>query len=357
MESHGRTAVINRAAIILSVIILFSCNSKPKLVDVDPAFSQYIDAYTSGVVSKKNTIRIQLASDVSTTHTVNDTIKEKLFSFSPSVDGKAYWLDARTIEFKPDNDLTPSQLYEVNFKLGNVVKVPSKFDDFKFNIQIVKPSFEVNENGLRSNNKTAMNLNGKILTADVEQSANIEKLLTASIDGKLFPISWQHNESAKEHQFVINNILRTNNAQKLMLQWKGDAINSEQKGEEEIDVPALGDFKLLDVRASDEDEQYALVQFSDPISAGQNLDGLITVSDVENPAYTILGSEVKVYSNDELDGNHTINVSPGIENQWGDKIEKSYTSNVFFENRLPNVKIKGNGNILPNSTGKLVLAF
>jgi alpha-2-macroglobulin len=52
-------------------------------------------------------------------------------------------------------------------------------------------------------------------------------LLTASIDNKTFPISWQHNESAKEHQFVVNNIPRTNNAQKLMLQWEGDAINSK----------------------------------------------------------------------------------------------------------------------------------
>ena len=70
----------------------------------------------------------------------------------------------------PINDLTPDQLYEVNFKLGNVIKVPSKFDEFKFNMQIVKPSFEVNEYGLRSNNKTSMNLVGKIFTADVEQS-------------------------------------------------------------------------------------------------------------------------------------------------------------------------------------------
>ena len=134
-------------------------------------------------------------------------------------------------------------------------------------------------------------------------------------------------------------------------------LNIDEKGEKEIDVPAIGDFKLLDVRASDEDEQYALVQFSDPIAAGQNLDGLITISNIENPAYTILGSEVKVYAADALDGNYTVNVLPGIENQWGDKTEKSYTSNVFFENRLPNVKIKGSGNILPNSTGKLVLPF
>jgi len=87
------------------------------------------------------------------------------------------------------------------------------------------------------------------------------------------------------------------------------------------------------------------------------LDGLITISNIENPAYTILGSEIKIYASDALDGNYTVNVLPGIENQWGDKTSTSYTSNVFFENRLPNIKIAGTGNILPNSMGKLVLPF
>lgn len=357
MKASYVNANLYRAALLLFIVLLFSCSNEPKLIDVDPSFSQYIDAYTSGVVSKKNTVRIQLAADVATTHMLNEEIKEKLFAFSPEVDGKAYWIDARTIEFKPNADLAPDKLYEVNFKLGEVAKVPSKFNEFKFNIQIVKPSFEVNEYGLRSNNKTSMNLSGKIFTADIEQSASIEKILTASISGKAFAINWQHNEPAKEHQFVINNIPRINNAQKIILQWKGDAINSTQQGDKEINVPALGEFKLLDVRASEEDEQYALVQFSDPVSAGQNLDGLITISNIESPAYTILGSEVKVYAGDALDGNYTVNILPGIENQWGDKIEKSYSANVFFENRLPNVKIRGNGNILPNSTGKLILPF
>src|SRR6478735_6085007 len=357
MKTNRASTIINRIGFLLIIITFFSCNRKERLVDVDPAFSQYIDAYTSGVVSKKSTVRIQLSSGVSTTHTINEEIKNRLFSFSPAVDGKAYWIDARTIEFKPGKDLKPGELYEVSFKLGDVIKLPSKFNAFTFNLQVVKPSFEVNTYGLHSNNKTSMNLSGKIFTADVEQSAGIEKILTASLDGKSFPVSWQHNESAKEHEFVLTNIPRTNNAQKLLLQWNGDAINSTQKGDEQIDVPALGDFKLLDVRASAEDEQYALVQFSDPIAAAQNLDGLITISNIENPAYTILGSEVKVYAGDALDGSYTINVLPGIENQWGDKIERSYTSNVFFENRLPNVKIKGKGNILPNSSGNLVLPF
>ncbi|MBS1745297.1 MAG: hypothetical protein JST21_03905 [Bacteroidetes bacterium] len=357
MKMSFITRIVGYIVILLFTSVLFSCKTEPKLIDVDPAFSQYIDAYTSGVVSKKNTVRIQLAADVPTTHTINETLKDKLFSFSPAVKGKAYWLDARTIEFKPDNDLTPGQLYEVSFHLGNVIKVSTGFDEFKFNIRIIKPSFEVNDFGLRSNNKTDMNLSGQILTADVEQSSGVEKLLIATVNGKTFPISWQHNETAKEHQFNINNISRTNAEQKLILQWKGDAINSGQEGEKEITIPALGDFKLLDVKASGEDEQYALVQFSDPISSAQNLDGLISISDVENPSYTILGSEIKVYVSGELDGSHTVNVLPGIENISGDKLKQSYSSNIFFENRLPHVTIKGRGNILPSSTGKLLLPF
>src|SRR5258706_8273181 len=194
------STVLNRLIILLPFVFLLSCNKKTKLVDVDPAFSQYIDAYTSGVVSKKNTVRIQLASDAPLTHTLNENIKEKLFSFSPAVDGNAYWIDARTIEFKPDKDLTPDQLYEVNFKLAKVLHVPAKFDDFKFNVQVVKPSFEVDEYGLRSNNKETMNLSGILLTADIEESPKIEQLLSASLNGAAMKINWQHNETNKEHQ-------------------------------------------------------------------------------------------------------------------------------------------------------------
>ena len=117
MEPHKRSP-LKRLAGIACIAIFISCNNKEKLVDIDPAFGKYIDAYTSGVVSKKNTIRIQLASDASTTHTLNETLKEELFECTPAVEGKAYWTDARTLEFKPDKDLQTDQLYEIAFKLN-----------------------------------------------------------------------------------------------------------------------------------------------------------------------------------------------------------------------------------------------
>ncbi len=365
MQPHYHpTATLRRLALLCIVTIFFSCNKKEKLLSVDPAFSKYIEAYTSGVVSKKNTIRIQLAEDANTTHTLNETLKEKYFDFKPSVNGKAYWVDARTIEFKPDNDLKPDKLYEVHFNLDKVLDVPKQFKDFGFNIQVLKPSFEVEEFGLTTNNKQTMNLSGELRTADVEDSKNVEKLLSAKLNNSDLKIHWQHNEADKTHQFTINNIQRSNKEEKLSLQWNGDALNADTKGEKEIPVPAIGDFKVMNTRAMQGEQQYALVQFSEPIAVGQMLDGLITIEGVStttdeetNVSYTINNSEVKVYTTENLDGNYTVNVHEGIENQWNTQLNKSFTSNVYFETSFPSVKIQGRGNILPNSSGKLILPF
>ena len=340
-----------------SITIFTACKNNKKLVNIDPEFSKYIDAYTSGVISKKNTVRIVLASDASVTHGINETIEETLFEFSPSVEGKAYWVDAKTIEFKPSKDFTPNELYEVDFKLNKVMSVPSKFKKFTFNIQTIQPSFQVEENGLRSAGKNTMQLTGQIITADVETSANIEKILAANYNGSKMNIKWQHNEANKTHGYIIENIQRTNNSNNLTLSWNGDAINAKIKDEKNIAVPAIGDFKVLNIRAIQEQEQYALVQFSDPILIGQQLDGLINISNQENISYTVLGSEVKVYASDRLEGSYTASVVQGVENTWGEKLNNAFTANVFFENRLPSVQIHGKGVILPNTGGKIVLPF
>ncbi len=222
----------------LFMLMLFSgCHKKHQLIEIDPAYSKYIEAYTSGTISKKSAIRIQLASDANATHTLNEPIDKELFAFTPAVEGKAYWIDARTIEFRPTKDMQVDKLYEVSFKLDEVLKVPGNFSKFQFNVETIKPSFEVTDNGLRAVGKTDMSLSGQLLTADVQESADIEKLLTASVGGQKLVISWQHNEANKTHGFVINNITRTQAAQSLLLQWDGAPLNINIRDIKEIAVP------------------------------------------------------------------------------------------------------------------------
>ncbi len=352
-----KAAFFRTLLFLTATISLFSCNKKEKWLDVDPAFSKYIDAYTSGIVSKTTALRIQLASEVASTHAVGEEVKENLFDFSPDVKGKAYWLDARTIEFKPNSYLKQDQLYEVSFKLGKVTRVPEKYSSFKFSIKTVKPSFKITDEGLRSSGtKNKMSLTGNIETADLEEGAQIEKLLTASQSNTALKISWQHNDATKTHHYTIDNIDRATAVKNIDLRWNGNPMRMEVQGEKSLAIPAIGDFKVLNVVAENEAQQYASVQFSDPIAVGQDLTGLITVSNQSDLSYTINGSEVKVFVSGKLEGNYTVYVNPGIKNSWGDVLNKGFTSNINFENKMPSVIIHGKGNILPNS-GRLVLPF
>lgn len=169
---------------------MLSCKKKDKWLDVDPAYSKYVEAYTTGIVSKTTSIRVQLAADATTTHTVGQEVKEDLFSITPSAKGRATWIDARTIEFKPEKNLQPDQVYEVNFKLGSVTRVPEKFNEFRFSMQTIKPACILEQTGLRSTNeKDKMFLNGEITTADSEEATGIEKIISVSQG----TVSWQHS--------------------------------------------------------------------------------------------------------------------------------------------------------------------
>ena len=43
----------------------------------------------------------------------------------------------------------------------------------------------------------------------------------------------------------------------------------KSKGKEEISIPALGDFKLMDISVVQQPEQYVLLKFSDPLKEKQ----------------------------------------------------------------------------------------
>jgi uncharacterized protein YfaS (alpha-2-macroglobulin family) len=215
----------------------------------------------------------------------------------------------------------------------------------------------VSNDGLRSSgSKDKMYLDGTLSTADAEDPALVEKLLAASQYAATYKINWQHLDGNKIHQFNIAGISRFNSENTLQLKWDGSPLKISNKGQQELIVPAVGDFKILNVLAVNDAQQYASVQFSDPIAIDQDLTGLLSFTNQSDVSYSINGSEVKLFAGGQLDGNFTVNANAGIKNKWGQILEADYSSNVVFENRMPSVKIIGKGNILPNS-GKLVLPF
>jgi len=350
-----------RIVIFISCLLVLSCLTACRHTRkvMNPAMAKYIEAYTAGVISKQSTIRVQLTGNANVTHTQNEPVSEDIFDFSPSIKGKAYWIDATTIEFRPDANLTPEKTYTATFNLGKVMKVEDELKELDFEFKVMKPDYSIADNGLKVASSTSSNkmvFSGVITTADAEDPLQVEKVLTATFEGKTIPITWLHNATDRTSRFTIDNLIRGDAARSLELSWDGKPLKVDQAGKKTVEVPAISDFKVMNILAVSDPEQYLLVQFSDPISVAQNLDGLIGITGVSDLRYTIEGSEVKVFAPKRMEGSFSVVVNEGVLNIFDKRLDKNFSGNVDFENIQPSVTIPGKGVILPSSN-KLVMPF
>lgn len=131
--------------------------------------------------------------------------------------------------------------------------------------------------------------------------------------------------------------------------WLGNAAA-------DLEIPALGDFKVIGISVIQSPEQKVIINFSDPLQAEQNLAGLVTIENAENLAFVIDNTRLHILINSYVSNNRRLTVYPGIKNVAGFAFADTYESTLFFEDVKPAVELIGTGNILPKS-GNLVLPF
>lgn len=325
----------------------------------NPAFSAYISAYTSGMISNESTIRILLTNEMESPVEIGKPVDKKLFDFSPNIKGTAVWLDSRTIEFRPEERLPSNTSYKAEFFLSEIMEVPGEFETFDFDFQTMPQSYEVFVDGMTTTDKKTLRvqrLDGTLSTADVADPQQVEKIVTLTQNGKSLAITWIHEPNGTTHRFAVEGIQRTEKPGKVELAWNGSSIGVDLKGNKSIDIPALGDFKVVDVKVVQSPEQYAVLQFSDPILEDQNLEGLITLTGGSALKYVIEDNEVRVYPQSRQVGARTITAETGIQNILGMPLKERYAMEIMFEEIKPAIRLIGKGVILPNSNG-LIFPF
>ena len=345
-------------AVIVVLFFIFRPFSHRKIV-IDPGFSEYITAFTSGTVSVQSTIRIELAKEVGSVE-INSEVDKKLFSFSPGVSGKAYWVDNRTVEFRPEKPLKQDTRYIVEFYLSKLIKdIPRKFKTFEFDFQTIKQGVAVEIEGYQPYVMTSLtwnNVTGIVRTADIADDAAVEKILEASQNNKKLSITWTHNNSNKTHQFKVDSVFRGEKAGEVELNWKGSAIDADGSGHEVVKVPSIYDFFALEAKPVQEAQQYISIRFSDPLDPNQDLTSLIHLNNSSDLTFEIDRMFIKVYPSAQQKGSITVNIEEGIKNVAGAKLKKKQSFDIVFESIKPSIKLVGKGVILPDSKG-LIFPF
>lgn len=347
------------AAALIGLTLFGKMKSNSSEEKENPAFGSYISAYTSGIISTESTIRILLTNEMETPIEIGKPIEKTLFDFSPSIKGTAVWLDSRTIEFRPEKPLPTNTIYKAEFYLSEILEVPSEFETFDFDFQTMQQSYEVFIDRMTTTDKKTLRtqrLEGTLSTADVADITKVEKIVTVKQNGKNLAITWIHEGNGTMHRFQVNDIQRTEKAEKVEVTWDGSPIDVDIKGGKTLDIPALGDFKVMDAKVIQSPEQYAVLQFSDPIMENQNLTGLVTLTGGSALKFIIEDNEIRVYPETRQAGARTITAELGVKNILGMPLKERYVMELMFEELKPALELIGKGVILPNSSG-LIFPF
>ena len=345
---------------LCTLILLVSCSRKINdSVSQDPGFSEYILAHTSGVVSKKSPIRVQLVSELALNLPEGSELDIDLFNFSPKLKGTTKLIDKYTVEFIPDEELKSNQEYIANFAMSELVDIPEDYKTFVFKFKTINQNFAYHITGLHTVSETDLSkqeLVGTVSFADEIDTAYLDKFLLSYQNGRQLPVEWV-NLSSGTYRFSVQNITRSRVESEVKLSYRGEALGIDKFFETEVMVPAIGKFTVSSIIALQSPDQLLKVHFSDPLKENQNLEGLITIEGVSNLSFSIDNHNISVFLPQWVSGERKVTIHSGVKNASNEKLKKNHVETVRFESIKPSLKLVGKGTILPSSEGQVMFPF
>jgi len=308
-----------------------------------------ISSYTSGLVSKKEDILVKFQKPLEGTLNL-----ENILSFQPSLQGAIEQIDGWTIRFTPANDLIQNQTYLAKLNLGALFNdLPEKDQSFEFSFSVIKQFFALNISQLQWDNAAegTYKIEGTLRTNDFASTDLVKKCI--SVRPNDLKLTWTHSEDNQLHRFFVHNIKRSKKETKVEIVHSGDPLKIENlTGTRSIIVPAIGDFKILDVKVNIDDGQFLSLNFSERIDPEQDLAGLISIEDYDGKLeFAIQNNIVKIYPKNKLSGTKKIKVFKGIKNISGQGIKNENNYELTFAQLEPGLELLGKGIIVPDSEG------
>ncbi|MBK6264398.1 hypothetical protein JKA74_05065 [Marivirga sp. S37H4] len=345
---------ISTACTFILFLFISACSdsNENKVDSTLGPYSDYVKSISSGIISKQDPFVVNLNTDVSNIQP-NQEFSSGAYTISPSVKAKAFWKSPSSIVIQPIEKLESNQEYKVTLKLDKIMEVPKELSEFTFSVKTIPLSYAVELGKLVNTDETDFSkvaFSGNVNTSDWVNNEEVEKMLQASYEDKALKIEWKHEENAKNHAFVIRDIVRAKADQNLSISWDGSPIKVEEKGSAVIEIPSVDSFKIMSANVEREGEAYISVIFSDPLLSNQNFADFVQVKGYES-RYSAINNELKVYGNKgAFSGDLELKIFKNLRNSKGLGLDKEKSFSLKVSTFKPQVKIlAGEGVILPSS--------
>ncbi len=335
------------ALILFVSITLFSCRKKNNsTLEVGPTMvSEYVYGFSSGPIARDAQITVQLAP----VQGIQDINAAELIEINPSIDARIEWVGANTIAIQPVGLWEVDEVYNIKIILA---KIPSLKDEanFEFTCFTQQPQLELIDRSIRIQSKDLVQLKTEIRSSDFIDAVQLEKSISCAFDGCTEGVQWFHSEDGRNHHFTINNIQRASEDTNAEIFIQKKLLNLKDKFRITYLIPAKNVFKMLDYSISSDEGDAIKIIFSENPKDKQNFTDLITINE-HKLTFRLEGNQLIVYPKEKLIGNYGLVISSSLQDENRKNLDKTYTLDIHFKQKKPQVKAVKKGNILPGKQG------
>lgn len=353
----ARSGILRSLIVLLLVLTgLNSCKKVTEEIIPSSKFAPYVNAYTGGGIFENSPIRVEFTQEYSGA-VAGEEVEGKPFSFTPSVSGKAYWVNNKTIEFIPkEGAMKPDVLYKATFNLGDFIEVEESLRKFEFTFQVVKRSFTIDVKSLfiHASDPEVATVRGELRFSDAVKEEDVQKIIKLkTTDGQSLAARINATDSPLLYELTIENVKKGNTEIKLEIEVNGKGLGVDKVITREVTIPAKDVFSFLSANRIKEPDNGIEVIFSEPLLASQDLKGLIEVTNVSTQLQ-IKDNIVNVFFEDKPRDVLKLKVNAGIESVTGKKLDKSSSVEFVEQVEKPRVELEVKGNILPDSKNLII---
>ncbi len=331
----------------MATVCLVACGSPEPMTDDEATL--WVAAYSPERIDMDATIRIE-ATDSLLAHIDTSRPLDKVFKFTPSLKGETRYINGgRFIDFVPERGgLKQGKQYNCRVLMSELTSIDS-LKDFSFDIVVEKRVSRLADLhvSIDPDNVEQVFITGKMLFSSLPSKQSTDaSLVDCSVAGAKCNITTTDDKLS--HNFTITDIKRQAKDYKIEIKYNPRGEFSTARAT--VVIPGLSEFKMLTAERIDAAEPYINIEFSAPLTPNQELDGLITIDEVDRVRVERKGTNVKVYYPENGLTDILLRVSELVRANDGRTLKGEIEQHFRQEVIAPAIEIPISGTILPDGS-------
>ena len=338
------------AAIVSAFLFIASSCTDHGLKESSPEeIAQYVEAYSADILKVTSSIQILFKETGIPVDSSSVSISSCHMRITPSIKGEETWDPvSRKLEFTPEKgQLKAGQTYFCKVRQGRLIPGAGDFV-FSFKVAERAAELELLETSISAENPETAIVKGKVtLSEPVEDGIVVPELFrTATTWNTSVTVERTGDDS---FEFEMAGLHRSQaGTGEVKVYFDAETIGFGKRVQAIATIPGRKEFKVIQASLIDASEPYISVQFSEPLSEDQSLEGLVYVDEMETLRIERDASQVKVFFEDANVPNMTLKVDRRIKSDEGKPLGTEFQQTFRSAGIPPAVELLIGSGILPD---------